>query len=124
MVVSIDNSGVDATAITDATVILGLSDELQFAEGQADREYIKNIAVGETLALEFEVVPTVCKSLKVAELGATIQYGDTYAQASKFVVLPSVKGTPPAMQMTEVSPKIAYTKAQKKTFVINRGHPR
>ena len=73
---------------------------------------------GETLALEFEVVPTVCKSLKVAELGATIQYGDTYAQASKFVVLPSVKGTPPAMQMTEVSPKIAYTKAQKKTFVI------
>ena len=46
VVVSIDNSGVDATAITDATVILGLSDELQFAEGQADREYIKNIAVG------------------------------------------------------------------------------
>jgi len=118
VVVSIDNSGTEATAITDATVILGLSDELKLADGQADREYIKNIAVGETLQIKFKVVPTVCKSLKVAELGATIQYGDTYAEASKFIVLPSIKGTPPKMQMTEISPKIVYTKAQKKTFVI------
>lgn len=118
VVVSIDNGRADAEAITDATVVLGLSDELSFAPGQADRQFIKNIAAGETLAVEFEVVPTVCQSLKVAELGATIQYNGTYAEASKFVVLPSVKGAPPRMQMTEISPKIAYTKAQKKTFVI------
>lgn len=118
VVVSIDNSGAGATAITDATVILGLSDELEFAEGQPDREFIKNIAVGDSLQIKFTVGPTVCKSLKVAELGATIQYSGKYAEASKFIVLPSVKGTPPKMQMTGISPKIAYTKAQKKTFVI------
>ena len=118
VVVNIDNSRADAEAITNATVILGLSEELSFAEGQADREYIQNIAAGETLAVEFKVTAKVQQSLKVAELGATIQYGGTYAEARKFIVLPSVKGTPPKMQMTEISPKIVYTKSQKKTFVI------
>ncbi|HOJ11627.1 MAG TPA: S-layer homology domain-containing protein [Clostridiales bacterium] len=124
VVVTIDNSSASAEPITNATVILGLSEELSFVDDQPDRQYIKNIAAGETLAVEFKVSAKVQQSLKVAELGATVQYNnqynnnESYAEGRKFIVLPSVKGKPPAMQMTEISPKIAYTKSQKKTFVI------
>ncbi|NLB80099.1 MAG: hypothetical protein GX800_00445 [Clostridiaceae bacterium] len=118
VVVSVDNNSSDAAAITDANIILGLSDELEFAQDQPDRQYIQNIAKGETYSVEFEVVPKTAQSTTVAQVGATIKYGESYAEASKFIVLPSVKGIPPKMQMTEISPTIAYTKSQKKTFVI------
>ena len=118
VVVSIDNNSIDAEPITDATIALGLSDELTFAPGQEAEHYVRYIEVGETYSASFDVVPTVYDKVKVAEIGATITYNDAYSEARKSVVLPSVKGTPPDMQMTEISPKKVYTKTQKKTFVI------
>ncbi|MGN0180445.1 MAG: hypothetical protein ACI4DY_13565, partial [Monoglobaceae bacterium] len=118
VVVSIDNNSVDAESISDATIALGISDELTFAPGQAQEQYIQYIAAGETYSVSFEVIPTVFNSVTVAEVGATVTYNDSYTEARKCIVLPSVKGTPPSMQMTEVSPKTIYTKSQKKTIVI------
>lgn len=118
VVVSIDNNSADAEPISDATIALGISDELTFAPGQAEEQYVRYIAAGETYSASFEVIPTVFNSVTVAEVGATVTYNESYTEARKSIVLPSVKGTPPAMQMTEVSPKTIYTKSQKKTVVI------
>lgn len=118
VVVNIDNNNFDSEAISDATIALGISDELAFAPGQTAEQHVQYIAAGETYSASFEVIPTVCNNVTVAEVGATITYNDNYTEARKCIVLPSVKGTPPTMQMTEISPKTIYTKSQKKTLVI------
>lgn len=118
VVVNIDNNSVDAVPITEAVIALGLSDELTFAPGQEREQYVSFIDVGETYSATFEVVPTVCDNVAVAEVGATITYNGNYSEARKCIVLPSVKGNPPQMQMTEISPKKIYTKTQKKNLVV------
>ncbi|MBR5517760.1 MAG: S-layer homology domain-containing protein [Clostridia bacterium] len=118
VVVTIDNNHVEAEPIENAKIALGISEQLAFAPNQTSEQYVSYIAAGETYSASFELVPTVCNNVTVAEVGATINYSDKYSEARKSIVLPSVKGTPPDMQMTEISPKKVYTKTQKKVLVV------
>ena len=122
VVVTIDNTHVDAYDLNNVIVELGMDSEISFAEGQEQSVVINKIMAGDKLETIFKVVPAVQENVTVAELGVTVLFdGETdreYAEARKYVVLPSIKGIPPKMQMTEVSPETTYTGTLKKTFLI------
>jgi len=117
--VSIDNSGEACVDQRNLKVELGLSDELEIAAGEAEVKTISLLKKGDSGSVSFQVVPRVVQQLAVAEYGVTITYGaDQYVEASKYVILPSIKGEVPHMQMTEVAPGTLYTRAAKKSLVI------
>jgi len=116
--VNLDNSGIESADLNNLVVKLGLSDELTIAPSDAMIKTITKLKQGETTSVIFKVIPTVQQSLKVAEYGVTVVYGDDYTESKKYIILPSVKGAPPNMQMTEVAPQTIYTGANKKSVVI------
>lgn len=118
--VNLDNTGIESADLNNLVVKLGLSDELNIAPMDAMIKTITKLKQGDTTSVVFKVIPTVQQSLKVAEYGITVVYGDgnDYTEAKKYIILPSVKGTPPNMQMTEVAPQTIYTGANKKSVVI------
>lgn len=118
--VSLDNSGIESVDLNNVVVKLGLSDELNIAPDDAMIKTITKVKQGEINSLSFTVIPTVQQNLKVAEYGVTVVYGDdeNYAEASKYIILSSVKGTPPDMQVTEIAPTTIYTGSNKKSLVI------
>lgn len=118
--VSLDNTGIESVDLDNVVVKLGLSDELSIASSDAMIKTIIKLKQGETTSVNFTIIPTVQQSLAVAEYGVTVVYGndENYIEASKYIVLPSVKGTPPNMQMTEIAPTTIYTGSNKKSIVI------
>ena len=118
--VSLDNTGIASTELTNIILKLGLSDQLTIAAGDAQIKTLTRLAQGETIDVTFTVIPTIQQTLAVAEYGVTVIYGvdQNVAEASKYLILPSVKGVPPRMQMTEIAPATLYTGSNKKSVVI------
>lgn len=116
--VKVDVKNNTMLTLNNFVVTLGLSKELTLYKGQNNMQTIKTIEAGDTASVTYLVEPEILQSTSVAELGVVVTNGEKRAESMKYVILPSAKGLPPSMQMTEIAPSTIYSDALKKNIVI------
>lgn len=116
--VKVDVKNNTMLTLNNFVVTLGLSKELALYTGQNEMQTIKTIEAGDTASVTYLVEPKIMQSTSVAELGVVVTNGEKRAESMKYVILPSAKGLPPSMQMTEITPSVIYSGAIKKEVVI------
>ncbi len=116
--VKVDVKNNTMLTLNNFVVTLGLSEGLALYKGQNEMQTIQTIESGDTASVTYLIEPDIMQSTSVAELGVVVTNGEKRAESMKYVILPSAKGLPPSMQMTEITPSIIYSGAIKKEVVI------